>query len=232
MILDILRIMVGLPLALFLPGYLLALIFFKELNQLEKVALGFVLSICVDIALGLFLGYNKAMKDITGGITAANLWFYLSAITLLLGAVVLFMQRKPKHHESTHLVTHHETVHPKTGMLAEHQESEAKEHHRTEQVAVYQREESPKAHQTDQVQIYERTEPRITIRMYNLSDDAIFDAIRNKTVAWILIDDLDVDRIRSIKNICISEGGDIGMLNKQLLVACPKGVKIFHPDNE
>ncbi|MFH1510243.1 MAG: DUF1616 domain-containing protein [Candidatus Woesearchaeota archaeon] len=89
MILEALRIIVGLPLALFLPGYLLALIFFKELDILEKIGLGFVLSICVDIAVGLFLGYNKAMKDFTGGITAFNLWIYLGSITLVLGAIYL-----------------------------------------------------------------------------------------------------------------------------------------------
>jgi uncharacterized membrane protein len=92
MIIEIIRIIVGLPLALFVPGYLLALIFFKELDSLEKIGLGFVLSICVDIALGLFLGYNKRMKDITGGITATNLWIYLGAITLSL-AIVCIIQR-------------------------------------------------------------------------------------------------------------------------------------------
>jgi uncharacterized membrane protein len=82
--LSILQIIVGLPLALFLPGYLIARLFFKELEELEKVALGFVLSIAIDIALGLFLGYNEYMKNLTGGITAFNLWMYLSSITIIL----------------------------------------------------------------------------------------------------------------------------------------------------
>ncbi|MEM4397206.1 MAG: DUF1616 domain-containing protein [Candidatus Woesearchaeota archaeon] len=86
-LIQILRIIIGLPLALFIPGYLISLIFFDELEKLEKIALGFVLSICVDIAVGLFLGYNKTMKDLTGGITALNLWIYLSLITLILFAV-------------------------------------------------------------------------------------------------------------------------------------------------
>lgn len=83
-ILNIIQIIIGLPLALFLPGYLTARIFFKELDELEKVALGFVLSIAIDIAVGLFLGYNETMKNITGGITAFNLWLYLGTITILL----------------------------------------------------------------------------------------------------------------------------------------------------
>jgi uncharacterized membrane protein len=100
MIIDIARIVIGLPLALFIPGYLAAQIFFRELSQLEKIALGFVLSICIDIAVGLFLGYNRSMKDLTGGITALNLWAYLVSITVIL-AVILFYQR----------AWHHKTVH-------------------------------------------------------------------------------------------------------------------------
>ncbi|MEM3374573.1 MAG: DUF1616 domain-containing protein [Candidatus Woesearchaeota archaeon] len=95
-IIQILRVIIGLPLALFIPGYLLALIFFDELEQLEKIALGFVLSICIDIAVGLFLGYNKTMKDITGGITALNLWIYLTTITLIL-TIIYFFKRKKFH---------------------------------------------------------------------------------------------------------------------------------------
>jgi uncharacterized membrane protein len=83
-ILSILQIVIGLPLALFIPGYLITRIFFKELDELEKVALGFVLSIAVDIAVGLFLGYNEYMKNLTGGITAFNLWLYLGTLTIIL----------------------------------------------------------------------------------------------------------------------------------------------------
>jgi uncharacterized membrane protein len=93
-IIEIIRIIIGLPLALFLPGYFIALIWFHELERLEKVALAFVLSICIDIAVGLFLGYNKQMKDITGGITAVNLWLYLLAITVLLAAIYSYKNRK------------------------------------------------------------------------------------------------------------------------------------------
>ena len=83
-ILNIIQIIIGLPLALFIPGYLIARICFKELEELEKVALGFVLSIALDIIVGLFLGYNETMKNITGGITAFNLWLYIGTITIIL----------------------------------------------------------------------------------------------------------------------------------------------------
>lgn len=90
----ILRIIFGLLFALFIPGFLLALIFFKELELIEKIALGFVLSICVDIFLGLFLGYNETMKNLTGGITAFNVWVYLSIITLMLFAIYIYKERE------------------------------------------------------------------------------------------------------------------------------------------
>jgi uncharacterized membrane protein len=91
---QIIQIIVGLPLALFIPGYLIARIFFNELEELEKVALGFVLSIALDIFLGLFLGYNKYMKDLTGGITALNLWIYLGSITIILTIFWALIQKE------------------------------------------------------------------------------------------------------------------------------------------
>ncbi len=91
---NIIRIIFGLALALFIPGYLMARIFFKELSELEKVALGFVLSISLDIFLGLFLGYNETMKNITGGITALNLWVYLTLITLILLLIYIITNKE------------------------------------------------------------------------------------------------------------------------------------------
>lgn len=85
-----LQIILGLALALFIPGYLIAKIWFKELSELEKVSLGFVFSISIDIFLGLILGYNESMKIRTGGITAFNIWFYLGTITVLLLAYYIY----------------------------------------------------------------------------------------------------------------------------------------------
>jgi len=88
-----LRIVFGLILTLFLPGYLVARIFFKELAELEKVAIAFVISISIDIFLGIFLGYNEQMKNLTGGITASNLWLHLSLIALILLVVYMIKRR-------------------------------------------------------------------------------------------------------------------------------------------
>ncbi len=91
---NILQVVIGLILALFLPGFLIALIFFKELEALEKVGLAFVFSIMIDIIVGLFLGYNEYMKNLTGGIIARNVWIYLSLITLILLIVYYLKERK------------------------------------------------------------------------------------------------------------------------------------------
>ena len=90
MILQIIQIIFGLLFALFIPGFLVALIFFKELELIEKVALAFVFSICIDIIVGLFLGYNEAMKNLTGGITAFNIWIYLVVITIILILILFY----------------------------------------------------------------------------------------------------------------------------------------------
>jgi uncharacterized membrane protein len=89
---NLIQVVFGLILALFLPGYLIARTFFRELSELERVALAFVLSISIDIFLGLFLGYNETMKNITGGITAFNLWVYLGLITVILFSVYLYKE--------------------------------------------------------------------------------------------------------------------------------------------
>lgn len=92
-IIYLIQIAIGLLLVLFLPGYLIVLLFFKEMNKIERISLAFVLSICIDIIIGLFLGYNKYMKELTGGITALNLWIYLILITVWL-VVIYFLKKR------------------------------------------------------------------------------------------------------------------------------------------
>lgn len=93
MIVETIRLVVGVPLVFFLPGYLIMLIFFDELDLLERIGFGSLLSISLTIALGLFLGYNTSMRDLTGGITAMNLWVHLGSITVALTAIYLVKTR-------------------------------------------------------------------------------------------------------------------------------------------
>ena len=83
MILQLLHIMVGLLFGLFIPGFLLTLILFKKIDLLERIALSIGLSIAVDVFVGLFLGANQTMKEITGGITEFGVWLYLIAVSII-----------------------------------------------------------------------------------------------------------------------------------------------------
>jgi len=91
-ILDILHAIIGLAFALFIPGFLLTKIIFKEQEILETIAFSIAFSIGIDIFLGLFLGANETMYKLTGGITELNLWFYLLIITAIL-TVILILQK-------------------------------------------------------------------------------------------------------------------------------------------
>jgi len=81
----------GFIFAMFLPGFFLTLIFFKEVKLLERMLLSITFSIMITIALAIMLGYNENVKNITGGITAANLWKWQLWITGILGFIVLIM---------------------------------------------------------------------------------------------------------------------------------------------
>ena len=96
LILIIIRAILGFAFGLFIPGYLAALLFFKELKSLEKVTLGFILSICIDIIVGLILGYNEQMKDLTGGITATNLWIITVSISVVLALSLILKHSWPE----------------------------------------------------------------------------------------------------------------------------------------
>lgn len=93
MILAIIRAIIGALFAFFIPGFLIVLIFFKELNKLQKVALAVVLSIIIAVAIGIFLGYNETMKNLTGGVTAYNVWVYELVVSGILLVIYLLKER-------------------------------------------------------------------------------------------------------------------------------------------
>jgi uncharacterized membrane protein len=90
----------GALIALFLPGLLICLSFFNELDWLEKAALSVALSISIDIGIAIFLGYNQAMKQMTGGLTAYNVWLYSLSVTgalflvLILSLIIKWIRKK------------------------------------------------------------------------------------------------------------------------------------------
>lgn len=81
---QIIRILLGGVLVLFIPGYLLTLILFKKgIDRLERFVLSIVLSVCIDVFVGLSLGLNKDVASITGGITEFNVWISLTSISII-----------------------------------------------------------------------------------------------------------------------------------------------------
>jgi len=87
---------IGLSFVLFIPGFLLTLILMKEIDKLERFALSVCFSVCIVVLLGLFLGFNETIANITGGITSWNLWLYLIGISLALFLVYMFKRQKAK----------------------------------------------------------------------------------------------------------------------------------------
>jgi uncharacterized membrane protein len=84
----------GTIVSLFLPGFLISLIFFRELKILERAIYSVVISVGIDVALGIALGYDKFQKSITGGISSFNLWYYQFIINAVLLIVIIFLYRK------------------------------------------------------------------------------------------------------------------------------------------
>src|SRR3989344_1606293 len=90
---DILHAIVGIIFSLFIPGYLLTLILFDKLDIIERIGLTIGLSMCVYVLIGLLLGGSKTMMDLTGGITAVNLWIFIGSLSLILFIGVLFKNK-------------------------------------------------------------------------------------------------------------------------------------------
>jgi uncharacterized membrane protein len=79
-----LRIVLGIPLVLFIPGYsLISALFPKndELDGIERIALSIGLSICVVVFIGLALNYTP------WGIRLGPILLSISAFTLILAGV-------------------------------------------------------------------------------------------------------------------------------------------------
>ncbi len=90
---NIVHAILGLAFGLFIPGFLLTKIIFKDQDPIEMVAFSVTFSIGIDIFLGLFLGANETMASITGGITGVNIWYYLIIITIFLGFIFILKEK-------------------------------------------------------------------------------------------------------------------------------------------
>ena len=95
-IIDILLAIGGLAIGLFLPGYLVTLLLFKKLDLPERIFLAILFSACIDIAIAVFLGYNLAAKNFTGGMTQQNVWIYNGSLTIILASLLVLQRFKEK----------------------------------------------------------------------------------------------------------------------------------------
>lgn len=88
MILDIIRIILGILFAIFIPGYLLSLILFKKLKLIERVCIAVGLNIFIVVLLSFFLTAISQFTEITGITTK---WVWLSLITLSLIFIIIII---------------------------------------------------------------------------------------------------------------------------------------------
>ena len=98
LVVDAVRVLLGLAFFLFIPGWLVVLIAFGELKGLEKTMLAVIVSIMVGLIIGVFFGYDRAQALWTGGFTPENIWMGEFAVTAFLGIVYVlkrtFMKQK------------------------------------------------------------------------------------------------------------------------------------------
>ena len=95
MIEDTIKIMLGLLLVLFFPGYLLSLIVFKKLDIVERIALatGLSMAILVPLSFNLTLiGYAAKTK----GITTKSVWFSLSVLCSFFLLILIITNHKKR----------------------------------------------------------------------------------------------------------------------------------------
>ncbi len=84
----------GILFAVFIPGFFVTLIFFKESSWLEKILLSITFSIMIAVAIGIALGYNKGAAEATGGINPSNVWRWEIAITGFFAVLALISNFK------------------------------------------------------------------------------------------------------------------------------------------
>ena len=97
--LQIIRIILGFAFALFIPGFIIVYIFFREFQPLEKIAFSVVFSMMISIAIAIFLGYNEEWASKTGGLTFKNIVkmeAYVMAFLLFLFVVALIYQKRKR----------------------------------------------------------------------------------------------------------------------------------------
>jgi len=92
MILEIILLVVGLPLVLFLPGYLLAILLFEDVETFPRVLLGIALSLAISVFVGFLLTLVGFLFEVKG-LTQVSVIISLLFVTLVF-AEILWLRHK------------------------------------------------------------------------------------------------------------------------------------------
>ena len=90
MMLELALGLMGGAVALFVPGYLVAELLFRQESFAARILVGACTSILISILVGVGLGYNERVASIMGGLTTLNLWIYQLGLIALLGTALAF----------------------------------------------------------------------------------------------------------------------------------------------
>lgn len=92
--LKLIKIVFGVSFVLFIPGVLLTLVLFKKMDWLERLALGFGLSISITVFTGLIFTFpnDNRISAMVGGIN--GVLPALVAVSLIFFAVYFFQNWK------------------------------------------------------------------------------------------------------------------------------------------
>lgn len=97
--LPVLRAVLGTILVFFLPGFAWTLVFFRQINIIESVALSIGLSIAT-VTLSI-LAINKILGMRINGVNAILVIILITVVPVIICLVSRFIRRRRQHGEST-----------------------------------------------------------------------------------------------------------------------------------
>jgi uncharacterized membrane protein len=92
MIVELIRIVLGILIVLFMPGYLLSVVLFRKLRAIERIGLALGLSVFIVVFMGFFLTVLVHLTSLEG-ITTQSVWISLSLVSLFFGVIIILQSR-------------------------------------------------------------------------------------------------------------------------------------------
>lgn len=113
MIDQILQVTLGLVFSLFLPGFLIVELWFKNLNKLERYAYSIVFSLMISMVVSIFFGYNQNQFNRFGGLIQSNIFMTEVFIILLLIFIMFLKNMKTFNTNAWNLIDNMRRKYPK-----------------------------------------------------------------------------------------------------------------------